>query len=286
MLSGQAGIRDRIRPGNSPAQCVRLKAVAAESGQSGGFPVDPLHQFQIHPIVPLHIGGYDVSFTNSALWMVVSVGIIAAFTIFAMRSRAMVPGRWQASVEIFYEFIANMVRDSIGHDGKRFFPLVFTLFMFIFFSNMLGLFPYAFTVTSHIIVTFVMAAGVFLLVTIAGFILHGPKFLGVFVPKGVPPMILPIVVGIEVISYISRPISHSVRLFANMLAGHITLKVFAGFVISFITGMGAVGWLAAILPLLMIVAITALEVLVGALQAYVFAILTCMYLRDALHPNH
>ncbi len=260
--------------------------MASESGQSGGFPVDPLHQFQIRPVVPIHIGGYDLSFTNSALWMLVSVGIIAAFTIFSMRGRAMVPGRWQSSVEIFYEFIANMVRDNTGPDARRFFPLVFTLFMFIFFANMIGLFPYAFTVTSHIIVTFALAGAIFLLVTITGFVLHGPKFLGLFVPQGVPVVLLPLVVGIEVISYISRPISHSVRLFANMLAGHITLKVFAGFIISFITGLGAIGWIAAILPLLMIVAITALEVLVGALQAYVFAILTCMYLRDALHPSH
>ncbi|MDE1173046.1 MAG: F0F1 ATP synthase subunit A [Parvibaculaceae bacterium] len=260
--------------------------MASESGKSGGFPVDPLHQFQIHPIVPIHIGGYDFSFTNAALWMVISVGLVSAFTIFSMRGRAMVPGRWQSSVEIFYEFIANMVRDNAGHDARRFFPLVFTLFMFIFFANMIGLFPYAFTVTSHIIVTFALAGSIFLLVTITGFVLHGPKFLGLFVPHGVPAVLLPLVVGIEVISYISRPISHSVRLFANMLAGHITLKVFAGFIISFITGLGAIGWIAAILPLLMIVAITALEVLVGALQAYVFAILTCMYLRDALHPGH
>jgi len=178
-----------------------------------------------------------------------------------------------------------MVRDNAGADAMRFFPFIFTLFMFIFFANMIGMFPYAFTVTSHIAVTFALAITVFLGVTVTGFILHGPRFLKLFVPSGVPLVVLPIVVAIEVISYFSRPISHSVRLFASMLAGHIMLKVFAGFVLTFLT-MGAIGFVGMILPLFMIVALTALEFLVAALQAYVFTILTCMYLHDALHPGH
>ncbi len=259
-------------------------AAAAEHAQ-GGFPVDPLHQFVVNKIIPLQVGGIDVSFTNSSLWMVITALAVTGFTIFAMGRRAVVPGRLQSTVELFYEFIHDMVRDNAGHDAMRFFPFVFTLFMFIFFANMSGLFPYAFTVTSHIIVTFVLAITVFLGVTLTGLYLHGFKFFGLFVPSGVPIVLLPLVVAIEVISYFSRPISHSVRLFANMLAGHITLKVFAGFVISFTT-MGAAGWAGAVLPFAMIVALTALEILVAALQAYVFAILTCMYLRDAIHPGH
>ena len=260
--------------------------MAAEAEHaSGSFPVDPLHQFVVHKIFPIEIAGYDASFTNASLWMVIVALVVAGFTIFAMNKRSLVPGRLQVAAEMAYEFVMNMVRDSAGHDAVRFFPFVFTLFMFILVANLMGLNPYAFTVTSHIIVTFTMAITVFLGVTVTGIILHGPKFFGLFVPSGVPAVLLPLVVMIEVISYISRPISHSVRLFANMLAGHITLEVFAGFVLSF-GAMGAVGWAGAILPMAMIVALIALELLVAALQAYVFAILTCMYLRDALHPSH
>ena len=251
----------------------------------GGFPVDPLHQFVVQPLIPLNIGGLDASFTNASLWMVVTVVAVTLFTTLGMRSGAMVPGRMQSVVESFYTFIANMVRDNAGHDSMKFFPFIFSLFAFIFFANMIGMFPYAFTVTSHIVVTFALAAVVFVGVTLTGFALHGVKFLKVFVPSGVPVALLPLVVAIEVISYFSRPISHSVRLFANMLAGHIMLKVFAGFVLTFMT-MGAVGYLGMILPLFMIVCLTALEFLVAALQAYVFTILTCMYLHDALHPGH
>jgi F-type H+-transporting ATPase subunit a len=260
--------------------------VATGAEQSGGgFPVDPLHQFVVQPLIPLNIGGLDASFTNASLWMVVTVAVITVFTTLGMRSGAMVPGRMQSVVESFYTFIANMVRDNAGHDAMRFFPFIFSLFAFIFFANMIGMFPYAFTVTSHIVVTFVLAGVVFFGVTLTGFILHGAKFLKVFVPSGVPVALLPLVVAIEIISYFSRPISHSVRLFANMLAGHIMLKVFAGFVLTFMT-MGAIGWAGMILPLFMIVCLTALEFLVAALQAYVFTILTCMYLHDALHPGH
>jgi F-type H+-transporting ATPase subunit a len=259
--------------------------VATGAEQAGGFPVDPLHQFVVQPLIPLNIGGLDASFTNASLWMVVTVAAVTLFTTLGMRSGAMVPGRMQSVVESFYTFVADMVRDNAGADAMRFFPFIFTLFMFIFFANMIGMFPYAFTVTSHIAVTFALAITVFLGVTVTGFILHGPRFLKLFVPSGVPLVVLPIVVAIEVISYFSRPISHSVRLFASMLAGHIMLKVFAGFVLTFLT-MGAIGFVGMILPLFMIVALTALEFLVAALQAYVFTILTCMYLHDALHPGH
>ncbi len=259
--------------------------MATGAEQAGGFPVDPLHQFVVQPLIPLNIGGLDASFTNASLWMVVTVAVITLFTTLGMGKGSMVPGRMQSVVESFYTFLADMVRDNAGHDAMRFFPFIFSLFMFIFFANMLGMLPIAFTVTSHIIVTFALAITVFIGVTLTGFVLHGPRFLKVFVPSGVPIALLPLVVAIEVISYFSRPISHSVRLFANMLAGHIMLKVFAGFVLTFMA-MGAVGFVGMILPLFMIVALTALEFLVAALQAYVFTILTCMYLHDALHPGH
>lgn len=259
--------------------------MATGAEQAGGFPVDPLHQFVVQPLIPLNIGGLDASFTNASLWMVVTVVAITLFTTLGMGKGSMVPGRMQSVVEGFYTFLADMVRDNAGHDAMRFFPFIFSLFMFIFFANMLGMLPIAFTVTSHIVVTFALAITVFAGVTLTGFILHGPRFLKVFVPSGVPIALLPLVVAIEVISYFSRPISHSVRLFANMLAGHIMLKVFAGFVLTFMA-MGAVGFVGMILPLFMIVALTALEFLVAALQAYVFTILTCMYLHDALHPGH
>ena len=259
--------------------------MATGAEQAGGFPVDPLHQFVVQPLIPLNIGGLDASFTNASLWMVVTVAAITLFTTLGMGKGSMVPGRLQSVVEGFYTFLADMVRDNAGHDAMRFFPFIFSLFMFIFFANMIGMFPYAFTVTSHIVVTFALAITVFVGVTLTGFLLHGPRFLKVFVPSGVPIALLPLVVAIEVISYFSRPISHSVRLFANMLAGHIMLKVFAGFVLTFMT-LGAVRFAGMVLPLFMIVALTALEFLVAALQAYVFTILTCMYLHDALHPGH
>jgi F-type H+-transporting ATPase subunit a len=206
------------------------------------------------------------------------------FLLIAMRERALVPTRLQSLAEISYEFVAGMLRDTIGREGMRFFPFVFTLFMFIFFCNMLGMIPGAFTVTSHIVVTAALAAVVFLTVLIVGFAKNGLHFLKLFVPSGVPIYILPLVTAIEVISFLSRPVSHSVRLFANMLAGHITLKVFGGFVVMLL-GAGSFAALAP-LPLLAAVALTALEFLVAFLQAYVFTILTCMYLNDALHPGH
>ena len=256
--------------------------MAAEQGK-----VDPMHQFTIEPMFGTDhwaIAGYNIPFTNSSLWMAFATVALFIFVWGGMK-RELVPGRWQMAVESMTGFIDGMLSANIGKAGKKYVPYVFSLFMFILFANLIGLFPYAFTVTSHIIVTFALAAIVFVGVTVTGFILHGPKFLGLFVPSGVPMALLPLVVLIEVISYVSRPISHSVRLFANMLAGHITLKVFAGFVIS-IGAMGGIGILGAVLPLAMIVGLTALELLVAGLQAYVFAILTCMYLHDALHPSH
>jgi len=247
--------------------------------------VDPIHQFQIHPIIPLHIGSYDLSFTNSALFMVATVVVASAFLYLTTASRSLVPGRLQSVSEMGYEFVGNMLRDAAGKQGMKFFPLVFSLFMFVLVANLLGLFPYFFTVTSHIIVTFTLAALVIGTVVVYGFAKHGLGFLKLFVPHGVPVYLLPLVVAIEVISFVSRPVSLSVRLFANMLAGHITLKVFSGFVVS-LSAFGAVGIAGSVLPLAMAVALTALELLVAFLQAYVFAVLTCMYLNDALHPSH
>jgi F-type H+-transporting ATPase subunit a len=245
---------------------------------------DPIHQFELHRIVPIKIFGWDVSFTNSSLFMLASVVLITAFFMLSMRSRSLVPGRLQSMAEVTHEFVADMLRESTGSAGMKYFPFVFTLFMFIFTCNMLGMIPGFFTVTSHIIVTAALAALVFLTVLIVGFAKNGIRFLKLFVPEGVPIVILPLVVLIEVISFLSRPISHSVRLFANMLAGHITLKVFGGFVVMLL-GAGTFAALSP-LPLLMAIALTALEVLVAFLQAYVFTMLTCMYLNDALHPGH
>lgn len=247
--------------------------------------VDPIHQFHVNKIVDLNIGGIDVSFTNASLFMVATVVVASAFLFFASSRRSLVPSRFQSVGEMSYEFVANMLRDAAGKQGLQFFPLVFSLFMFVLVANLLGMVPYFFTVTSQIIVTFVLAMLVILTVVVVGFYKHGTHFLHLFVPKGVPGIVLPLVVAIEVISFLSRPVSLSVRLFANMLAGHITLKVFAGFIVS-MSSIGAIGVAGAVLPLIMTVAITGLEFLVSFLQAYVFAVLACMYLNDALHPGH
>ncbi|MEN0088478.1 MAG: F0F1 ATP synthase subunit A [Pseudomonadota bacterium] len=246
---------------------------------------DPISQFKISEILPLEIGGLNLSFTNSALFMTVTVAATCGFLLLSTGGRGLIPGRMQSLAEMSYEFVANMLRDAAGREGMKFFPLVFTLFMFVLIANLFGMFPYFFTVTSHLIVTFALAMLVILTVIIYGFYKNGMKFLGLFVPEGVPGILIPLVVMIEVISFLSRPISLSVRLFANMLAGHITLKVFAGFVASLL-GLGLVGALPAILAFGMTIAITALEFLVAFLQAYVFAVLTCMYLNDAIHPSH
>ncbi len=247
---------------------------------------DPIHQFEIHNIVSFgHIGGHEIAFTNSALYMAIAVGGISALLIGASAKRSLVPGRLQSIAEMSYEFVANTIESTAGEEGMRFFPLVLSLFMFILVANVVGLIPYTFTVTSHIIITAALALTVFFTVIIYGFYRHGLHFLKLFVPSGIPIYILPLIVFIEVLSFLSRPISHSVRLFANMLAGHITLKVFASF-ITLLGGLGVVGWLGATLPLALVVALTALELLVAFLQAYVFAILTCIYLNDAIHPGH
>lgn len=245
---------------------------------------DPIHQFQISKLLPLDVNGVDLSFTNSSLFMVATVVLTSSFLLWSTSGRGMIPSRSQSLSEIAYEFIAGMLRDAAGSQGMKFFPLVFSLFMFILVSNMFGMFPYFFTVMSHIIITVSLALLVFFTVILVGFGRHGLGFLKLFVPSGVPLLIMPLVVAIEIISFIARPISHSVRLFANMLAGHITLKVFSGFIVS-MSGIGAVGIVGSILPFAMTVGLTALEFLVAFLQAYVFTMLTCMYINDALHPG-
>jgi F-type H+-transporting ATPase subunit a len=248
---------------------------------------DPIHQFQIANYFKLGtLGGQEFAFTNSALFMGIAVTGIAALMIGATANRRLVPGRAQSLAEMSYEFVADMIKSTAGPDGMRFFPFVFSLFMFILFLNMLGLLPLAgFTVTSHIVITAALALLVFFTVIIYGLAHNGLRFFKLFVPSGIPIVILPLIVLIEVMSFISRPISHSVRLFANMLAGHITLKVFAGFIVM-LGAFGIGGWIGAILPLALTIALTALELLVAFLQAYVFAILTCIYLNDAIHPGH
>jgi F-type H+-transporting ATPase subunit a len=248
--------------------------------------IDPIHQFNIDKIFTIgHIGNQEIAFTNSSAYMLGSVALISLLMIGGVAGRQLVPGRIQSMAELSYEFVANTVRSTAGQEGMKFFPLVFSLFMFIGVSNMIGIIPYTFTVSSHIIVTVALALLVFLTVLVYGFYKNGLKFFKLFVPQGVPIVILPLVVAIEVISFLSRPVSHSVRLFANMLAGHITLKVFASFV-TMLGAFGVVGWLGAVLPLALTVALTALELLVAFLQAYVFTILTCIYINDAIHPGH
>jgi F-type H+-transporting ATPase subunit a len=239
----------------------------------------PMEQFEIKRLLNFHIGPLDASYTNSALWM--TIAVICAFFVFVvgMQKKALVPGRLQSMAELGYEFVAGMVRDNVGNAGKKYFPFVLTLFVFILFCNLLGLVPYAFTPTSHIIVTFAMAAVVFIGVTVIGVVRHGAHFLSLFVPKGVPFVLLLLLVPIEIISYLVRPFSLSIRLFANMLAGHTMLKVFGGFVVM----LGIIGGWA---PLAFIVVFTGLELLIAFLQAYVFAILTCLYLNDAIHLHH
>lgn len=247
---------------------------------------DPLAQFQIKPIAEMSVGGVDVSFTNASAWMVGVVIVLSFFLLNGMRSKALVPGRWQLMVELSYEFVANMVKENVGREGKPYFPFVFTLFMFILGLNLAGMLPYGYTVTSHIIVTFALAAMVFVGVTLLGFVKNGAGFLKLFVPSGTPLWLLPLIILIELVSYCVRPISLSVRLFANMLAGHIMMKIFAGFVISLTVGLGVVGGFMAVLPFGFNLFLTGLELLVAFLQAYVFAILTCIYLNDAMHPSH
>jgi F-type H+-transporting ATPase subunit a len=243
--------------------------VAAEHGAS------PLHQFVIERLVPLQIGGVDLSFSNSALFMAISVALITAFLTLSMGGARLVPSRWQSAAELCYEFIANMIRDNVGSAGKRYFPFVFSLFMFVLFGNLIGMVPYSFTYTSHIIVTFALAVFIFIGVTIIALARHGWHFFTFFAPKGLPAPLLVLLVPIEIISYCIRPMTLSIRLFANMMAGHTMLFIFAGFVVA----MGVFG----IFPLALNIFFILLELLVAVLQAYVFTILTCIYLHDAIH---
>jgi F-type H+-transporting ATPase subunit a len=246
--------------------------------------MDPIHQFNIEKIFTIgHIGGQEIAFTNSSAYMLVAV-VLTSLLMLAT-GRKLVPGRMQSIAEISYEFVADTIRTTAGKDGMKFFPFVFSIFMLVTVSNLVGIIPYTFTISSHIIVTAALALLVFFTVLIYGFYKNGLRFFKLFVPSGIPIVILPLVVAIEVISFLSRPVSHSVRLFANMLAGHITLKVFASFV-TMLGAMGIVGVFGAVLPLALVVALTALELLVAFLQAYVFTILTCIYINDAIHPGH
>ena len=241
---------------------------------------NPMHQFNVHKIGPeIKINGIDLSFTNSSLFMLLSAIFILLFLLFGTKEKKIIPGKIQLISEMLYNFIGKMINDTAGKKAKPYFPFIFSLFIFVLFCNMIGMLPYSFTVTSHIIVTLAFAMFIFIGVTILGFVIHGFKYLKIFVPSGVPIVLLPIIMIIEIISYLSSPISLSVRLFANMMAGHTMLKVFGGFVISL--GLVA-GWL----PLTFSVALTGLEILVAFLQAYVFAILTCIYLNDALNLHH
>jgi F-type H+-transporting ATPase subunit a len=242
---------------------------------------DPLHQFQITPILPISVAGTDLSFTNSSLWMAIAVGCAYLLIIAGTRQQAMVPGRLQAAVEMMYEFVAGILRDATGKEGMRFFPIVFTIFMFILMGNTLGMIPGAFTFTSHIIVTFAMAIAVWVGVTIIGFWYHGAHFLHFFVPTGAPKVMLPLLVPIEIMSYCVRPISLSVRLFCNMMAGHTMLKVFAGFIIS----LGTYYLIPGVAPLAITVVLIGFEFAVAFLQAYIFTVLTCIYLNDAIHMH-
>jgi len=245
--------------------------------ENGGH--SPLEQFEIKA---LHgADAHDLafySFTNSSLFMVIGLALVSGVLIMGMRRGALVPSRLQCLAEISYEFIANMIRDNVGQEGRKYFPFIFTLFMFVFAGNMLGMIPYSFTYTSHIVVTFVMAAVVFIGVTVIGFAKHGLHFFHFFLPAGVPIFLAPLLIPIEVLSYFTRPVSLALRLFANMTAGHTMLKVFAGF----IAPLGIIG---GIVPLALVVGLTGLEMIIAFLQAYVFTILSCVYLNDALHMH-
>jgi|TARA_R110002072_G_scaffold4706_9_gene32896 F-type H+-transporting ATPase subunit a len=245
--------------------------------QQADFPTEPLAQFVIKTKAELSLGGVNIDFTNSSLWMVITVIIATLFMVMAMRGRALVPGRLQSSAEILYEMIANMVRDNVGNEGRKYFPFIFSLFMFVLVGNLLGMVPGAFAFTSHLAVTFAMAMVIFLAVTVIGFTRHGFGYLRMFFPHGAPLWTAVILVPIELVSYLSRPISLSMRLFANIMAGHILVEVFAGFILL----MG----LAGVIPLAALIGITALEFLVAVLQAYIFTILSCVYLHDAIHMH-
>lgn len=246
---------------------------------------NPLHQFEIKSIIPIQIGGLDASLTNSGAFMILAVALITGFLLLSVQSRALVPGRLQSVAELAYEFVANMLRTNVGSEGRPYFPFIFSLFFFILLGNMLGMVPYGFTFTSHLAVTLGMAMLIFIGTTIIAFAKHGIGFFGFFLPHGTPWYVAPLLVPIEILSYFFRPISLGLRLFANMTAGHTLLKVFAGFAAGFVASMGAVGIFPALIPMAATIALTGLEFLIAFLQAYVYAVLACIYLNDALHMH-
>ena len=254
------------------------------SGPILNVAVDPIHQFKINPIIDIHLFGQNFSFTNSSFWMVVSTALVLVLLGLAASKGGLIPSRLQSLGELSYEFVANMIRSTAGEEGLKFFPFVFTLFFFILGANMVGMFPYAYTSTSQLVVTGALAILVILIVIGYGLYKNGFKFFGLFAPSGVPWYIMPVLVPIEIISFLARPVTLGMRLFANMLAGHIMLKLLAIFTISLAGAgaMAAISWM----PFALAIPITALEFLVAFLQAYVFALLTCVYLNDAIHPSH
>lgn len=245
--------------------------------KKGRTVASPLHQFEVSTILPIQIGSVNASFTNASLFMLVAVTLITVFIVQAMKPRAIVPGRLQSVAELAYDFIANMIRTNVGREGRPYFPFIFSLFYFILMGNMLGMMPYGYTFTSHLVVTLGMALVVFIGTTVIGFIKHGVGFCGFFLPHGTPIFLAPLLIPLEIMSYCFRPISLSLRLFANMTAGHTLLKVFAGFVVS----LGVLGFI----PMVAVIGLTGLEFLVAFLQAYVYAVLACIYLNDALHMH-
>lgn len=251
---------------------------------SDGASHSPLHQFELKVLQPLSLGGYDVSFTQSGLFMAIAAVVIIAFMSFGMRRAALVPGRLQSMVELSYLMVADMVRDNVGQEGRKYFPMIFTTFMFILICNLLGMIPYSYTVTSHISVTFALAGGLFLIVTAVGFIRHGFHFFHLFLPQGVPLWLAPLMFVIELFTYLMRPFTLAIRLAANMMAGHIAMKVFAGFVGALLIPLSILSPMS-ILPLIGVVALTGLELFVAALQAYIFTLLLCIYLHDAVHMH-
>lgn len=250
---------------------------------------DPLHQFVVQDIVPLEIAGVDISFTNSSLWMVIAGVVSTLFLTMAMRKPALVPGRLQVMAEMLYGFIANMIRDNVGTKGMQYFPLIFTLFIVVLMGNLLGLIPYSFTYTGQLIVTVSLALVIFLTVLILGFVRHGTHFFSLFMPPGLPLWLAPLIIPLEVVSFLIRPVTLSVRLFANMMAGHLMLKVFAGFSVAMISaaaGMGAFGWLGAAFPMLFNTVLTGFELMIALIHAYVFSVLSCLYLKDTVELAH
>lgn len=246
---------------------------------------DPIKQFVIKPIIPLEIGGADVSFTNSAMWMVAGVLLSTFFLTYFMRHKSLVPGRGQVIAEMLYEFVANMIRENIGSKGRQYFPLIFSLFIIVLMGNLLGMIPYAFTYTSHIIVTMALALMVFFIVIVVGVIRNGFQFFSLFIPPGVPMWLYPIIVPLEVMSFLARPVTLAVRLFANMMAGHLILKVFAGFSVAMLS-FGIGGFVAGLIPMFFNVILIAFEIMIALLHAYVFTVLSCIYLKDTVDLHH